>query len=116
MKKKQKVFIILPIILILFSAIALPSFLKARKTSQRNACLNNLRRIDGPMSCCVPMSMRLAEGDPIDPTQVAQYIKGGQILKCPTGCEYEIEWVVGGPPPKCPYHGDLLGTNAVHKH
>ena len=31
----------------LLAAIAIPNFVKARKTSQVNACLNNLRQIDG---------------------------------------------------------------------
>jgi prepilin-type N-terminal cleavage/methylation domain-containing protein len=31
----------------LLAAIAIPSFVKARATSQANACINNLRQIDG---------------------------------------------------------------------
>ena len=31
----------------LLAAIAIPSFVRARQTSQTNACLNNLRQIDG---------------------------------------------------------------------
>ena len=31
----------------LLAAIAIPNFLKARSTSQQNACINNLRQIDG---------------------------------------------------------------------
>jgi prepilin-type N-terminal cleavage/methylation domain-containing protein len=31
----------------LLAAIAIPNFIKARSTSQANACLNNLRQIDG---------------------------------------------------------------------
>ena len=31
----------------LLAAIAIPNFVKARKTSQTNACLNNLRQLDG---------------------------------------------------------------------
>ena len=30
----------------LLAAIAIPSFIKARETSQKNACINNLRQID----------------------------------------------------------------------
>jgi hypothetical protein len=29
------------------AAIAIPNFIKARTTSQQNACINNLRQIDG---------------------------------------------------------------------
>src|SRR5512135_3004399 len=31
----------------LLAAIAIPNFVRARQTSQTNACLNNLRQIDG---------------------------------------------------------------------
>jgi type II secretory pathway pseudopilin PulG len=31
----------------LLAAIAIPNFVKARSTSQKNACINNLRQIDG---------------------------------------------------------------------
>ena len=31
----------------LLAAIAIPNFVKARKTAQKNACINNLRQIDG---------------------------------------------------------------------
>ena len=31
----------------LLAAIAIPNFLRARSTSQANACINNLRQIDG---------------------------------------------------------------------
>ena len=31
----------------LLAAIAIPNFVKARTTSQMNACINNLRQLDG---------------------------------------------------------------------
>ena len=31
----------------LLAAIAIPNFVKARRTSQTNACINNMRQIDG---------------------------------------------------------------------
>jgi prepilin-type N-terminal cleavage/methylation domain-containing protein len=34
----------------LLAAIAIPNFVKARATSQQNACINNLRQIDGAVS------------------------------------------------------------------
>src|SRR6266404_9796577 len=41
-----EIMIVVAIIGIL-AAIAIPNFVKARETSQVNACLNNLRQIDG---------------------------------------------------------------------
>ncbi len=34
----------------LLAAIAIPNFVKARATSQANACINNLRQIDGAIN------------------------------------------------------------------
>jgi len=34
----------------LLAAIAIPNFIRARATSQQNACINNLRQIDGAIS------------------------------------------------------------------
>jgi hypothetical protein len=79
-----------------------------REESLRKECYSRLCQLDCPMSCCVPMVKSLAEGDPLDPKDIAEYIKGGVIPRCPCGPEYEVVWVVGGPPPRCPYHGDLL--------
>src|SRR2546422_6836020 len=31
----------------LLASIAIPNFIKARTTSQKNACINNLRQVDG---------------------------------------------------------------------
>jgi prepilin-type N-terminal cleavage/methylation domain-containing protein len=34
----------------LLAAIAIPNFIKARESSQKNACINNLRQIEGAIS------------------------------------------------------------------
>ena len=60
----------------LLAAIAIPSFLKARLTSQQNACINNLRQIDGAKE-----QWAMAENQPATATPVAgnldAYIKNG---------------------------------------
>src|ERR1700761_2364008 len=48
----QKGFTLIEIMIVvaiigLLAAIAIPSFVHARTTSQQNACINNLRQIDG---------------------------------------------------------------------
>ena len=50
----------------LLAAIAIPNFVKARKTSQTNACLNNLRQIDG-----AKQQWALEKGQPSSATPVA---------------------------------------------
>lgn len=95
-------------ILCLLAVIAVPSFLKAHKTAQRNACLNNLRMMAAPMTCCVPLSEKLKDGDKMDPSHVCMYIKGNTMPVCPAGGTYIVSWIVGGATPKCSFHGDLL--------
>ena len=60
----------------LLAAIAIPSFLKARQESQKNACINNLRQVDGAKE-----QWALNENQPATDTPVAAdldvYIKGG---------------------------------------
>jgi len=86
----------------------LPSFFKARKQAQRNTCLNNLRMLTSPMTCCVPLSYKLKDGDTMDPKTVLAFVKGATMPTCPAGGEYKVTWIVGGPTPKCSHHGDLL--------
>lgn len=70
----------------LLAAIAIPSFVKARNTSQQNACINNMRQIDsgkeqGGMAYGVP------EGTAVAAATVNSYIKGGAPA-CPAGGSY----------------------------
>lgn len=105
---KRQIF--LSVILTLILVGSMIGFLIRRNNHLRNQCTNNLRQLYHPMHCCVPMEQGLTNGATLNPKDVAQCIKGGKIPKCPCGPEYKIIWVVGGPPPKCPYHGDLLAT------
>lgn len=71
----------------LLAAIAIPSFVKARNTSQQNACINNLRQIDAGKEQAA-MAERLTDGDTVATSTVNQYIKGNTTPKCPGGGKY----------------------------
>lgn len=105
---KKTIFTVVPLILLLLVAIALPAYFKARAKSQLNACANNLSILSHPMSCCVPMANRLTIGATMNPAEVFQYIKGNAMPICPAGGSYDVVWIVGGPTPKCSVHGDVL--------
>ena len=90
--------------------VAVPTVIHIRRISQRNECLNFLRQLTSPMTCCVPRSQKLREGDAMKPEDVLAYTRYRTLPRCPAGGTYTVTWVVGGPTPKCSYHGDLLWT------
>ena len=78
----------------LLAAIAIPSFIKARQTSQKNACINNLRIIDAAKEQCA------IENDN-DITSWVDYVKSGVAPDCPTdGAAYTAGAL--GTDPTCP--------------
>ena len=70
----------------LLAAIAIPNFVKARTTAQKNACINNLRQIDGAKEQWA-LEKKKAAGATITQSEVDEYIKGG-TPKCPSGGTY----------------------------
>jgi hypothetical protein len=93
-------------IALLLGIVVVPSFLKARQQSLRNACINNLQQLTAPMMCCIPLEKKLAVGDKLDPKEVYLYMK--EVPVCPAGGVYQVTWVVGGATPKCSVHGDVF--------
>lgn len=86
----------IPVILILV-AVALPNFVRARTTSCKNACVNNLRQIDGAKEQWA-LEKEVQPGAEVSETEVGAYIKGGWP-SCPGGGVY-----TAGPiaqPPTC---------------
>lgn len=71
----------------LLAAIAIPSFVKARNTSQQNACVNNLRIIDGGKEQAA-MAERLSDGNTVATATVNTYVKGNTTPVCPGGGTY----------------------------
>ena len=78
-------------------AIAIPNFVKARETAQRNACINNLRQIDGATEQWA-LEKRKDVGTTVTEADVTPYIRDGFPI-CPTGGRYTIGPV--GKPPTC---------------
>ena len=84
----------------LLAAIAIPNFVKARTTSQQNACINNLRQIDGAANQWA-LEKGKSTGSTINyPTDLATYIKlnsAGSIPPCPAGGTYSCGTVGSNP-------------------
>jgi prepilin-type N-terminal cleavage/methylation domain-containing protein len=74
----------------LLAAIAIPNFVKARGTAQKNACVNNLRQIDGAKEQWA-LENRASAGAAVTETGatgVNAYIKGETRPICPAGGSY----------------------------
>ena len=66
----------------LLAAIAIPNFVRARHHSQNNACINNLRQIDGAMQ---QWALEIKQAPTVTPalSDVAPYLKSS--VTCPAG-------------------------------
>jgi len=86
----------------LLAAIAIPSFIQARQTSQTNACINNLRQIDAAKEQWA-LENGAQNGDAA--AGYAAYINGGAPT-CPGGGAYTVGTV--GTDPTCSVAGHVL--------
>lgn len=70
----------------MLAAIAIPSFMRARTTSQEKACINNLRQIEASKEQWA-LENRKAQGTSIVTAEVNTYMK--RIPVCPSGGTYD---------------------------
>jgi prepilin-type N-terminal cleavage/methylation domain-containing protein len=87
----------------LLAAIAIPNFIKARATSQQNACINNLRQIDGAINEWALETGQSTGGTPSANT-VSAYIKvnsNNSVPGCPAGGTYTYGNVGANPQISC---------------
>ncbi|MDB6065334.1 MAG: type secretion system protein [Pedosphaera sp.] len=69
----------------LLAAIAIPNFVRARTTAQQNACINNLRQIDGAKQQWALENKVSATASPAD-TEIQPYMgrgSAGTLPNCP---------------------------------
>jgi prepilin-type N-terminal cleavage/methylation domain-containing protein len=67
----------------LISAIAIPSWVRARSTSQQNACINNLRQIDGAKQQWA-LEFKVLPGVTPNVTDIQPYMGRGTVGGTPT--------------------------------
>ena len=92
------VVVLLPAVAVsgMLAAIAIPNFVKARSTSQQNACINNLRQLDAAKQEWA-LEKGKKDGDVPAMDDLKPYL--GKIPSCPAGGAYTINAV--GQPPEC---------------
>ena len=87
----------------LLAAIAIPNFVRARTTSQKNACINNLRQLDGAVQQYA-LENKLPSTGTYAMSDLNAYVKltsAGTIPECPAGGAYAAGATVADVP-TCP--------------
>jgi len=87
----------------LLAAIAIPNFVKARATSQANACINNMRQLDAACNQFALENKKTTGYQPTD-TDVTPYIKlnaGNSLPPCPAGGSYSYAAIGTVPSVNC---------------
>lgn len=87
----------------LLAAIAIPNFVRARTSAQKNACINNLRQIDGAVQQWA-LENQKSGVDRVTKDDCAPYLGRGTFttftetnIKCPAGGEYNTTDVASKP-------------------
>jgi len=86
----------------LLAAIAIPNFVKARTTAQTNACIANLKQIQGAIEQWA-LENKKAAGSAVATTDISgdatKHIKGviNTDIKCPSGGTYATTTVDANP-------------------
>jgi hypothetical protein len=89
----------------MLAAIAIPNFVRAREMSQRNACISNMRQLEGCKDQAA-LEHGYVDGKTIKEEEVSSYLKNGfSGLRCPKGGQYTIN--PPGKDPACSKHGAL---------
>ena len=84
----------------LLAAIAIPNFVRARTTSQQNACINNLRQFDGAAQQYA-LENKLTSSSTYTMVNLQPYIKLTSLAAlptCPAGGTYSPGASVANPP------------------
>ena len=78
----------------LLAAIAIPNFVKARTTAQKNACIANLKQIEGAKEQWA-LENKATQGAAVDSsnTGVPAYLKNSVLPQCPAGGAYTLQTV-----------------------
>ena len=97
----------------LLAAIAIPNFVKARATSQANACINNMRQLDAAANQWA-LENKKTTGATVAAADVTPYIKlnaQNSLPPCPAGGGYTYQAIGTTPSINC-----SLGSTVTPPH
>lgn len=101
----------------LLAAIAIPNFVKARATSQANACINNMRQIDAAVNQFALEQHKTTGGTaPTLTTDLTPYIKlnaAGVIPPCPANGTYTVGTIGALPQVTCSLASSVTPAHAL---
>jgi prepilin-type N-terminal cleavage/methylation domain-containing protein len=98
----------------LLAAIAIPNFVKARTTAQMNACINNLRQMDGAAQQW-GLETKQAGSSTVNQSDITPYIKldsNNNLPGCPGGGSYAGSWGLTAHP-SCSLSGQTSAPHAL---
>ena len=81
----------------LLAAIAIPNFIKAREASQKNACINNLRQIDGAKQTWALENKKVGSDSPGDADLFGNTLYIREKPACPANGVYTLGTVDAKP-------------------
>jgi general secretion pathway protein G len=90
----------------ILAAVAVPNFVKARQTSQKSACIHNLRMIDGAKQQWA-LEKKKADTDVPTRNDLKPYLPKKQFPTCSAGGSYTLNAV--SDKPECSIPGHKLG-------
>ncbi len=83
----------------LLAAIAIPNFVKARATAQKNSCIANLKQIDGAVQqWALENKKQSTDTYALTDTTLLDYLKGSLLPVCPGGGTYSAGGTVSASP------------------
>jgi len=95
----------------LLAAIAIPNFVRARETAQRNACINNLRMMEGAKQQWALENKKETTDTPTR-SEIMVYFPNRPFPVCPAGGTYTINAV--GEEPTCTVPNHRLSQSAAY--
>jgi len=98
------------LLVLALAGIAIPNFVSppSRRVSPKNACIQNLKEIDGAAQQWALANSRLpADSYSLTNPAVLRYLKGSVMPKCPSGGKYSAAPNLAGSP-TCTVSGHTL--------